>query len=77
MINMLIESFKSCDTVRDGLEILHLIESGFHTWLNIIFPWIYMKKIAVNINSAIDDWSSPAKKKESRVVMMAMCRMFD
>ncbi|XP_071625501.1 odorant receptor 22c-like isoform X1 [Temnothorax longispinosus] len=73
MINVLVEAFKSCDADRDGLEILRLAESTMHGWLNIIFPRIYMKKIAVNINSAIDDWASTLKK-ESRVVMMAYAR---
>lgn len=75
MINVLMEPFKSCDADRDGLEILRIIESSLHAWLNITFPRIYMRKIAVNINSAIDDWSSPAMKKESRVVMMAYARI--
>ncbi|XP_011878858.1 PREDICTED: uncharacterized protein LOC105568083 [Vollenhovia emeryi] len=74
MINVLIEPFKTCDAVRDGFEILRLTESSIHGWLNIIFPRIYMKKIAVNINAAINDWSSTAIKKESRVVMMAYAR---
>lgn len=74
MINVLIESFKSCDAVRDGLDILRLIESCMHAWSNIVFPRIYMKKIAINLNSAIDDWSSPFMKKESRIVMMGYAR---
>ncbi|KAL6262766.1 hypothetical protein P5V15_005556 [Pogonomyrmex californicus] len=74
MINVLIESFKHCDAVRDGLEILRLIESSMHAWLNIIFPRIYMRKIAVNVNSAIDDWSSSSMKEESRAIMMVYAR---
>ncbi|KYN39485.1 Putative odorant receptor 22c [Trachymyrmex septentrionalis] len=74
MINVLIESFKSCDAVRDGLDILRLIESCMHAWSNIVFPRIYMKKIAINVNSAIDDWSSPSMKKESRMMMMGYAR---
>ena len=74
MINVLIEPFKSCDAVRDGLDILRLIESCMHAWSNIVFPRIYMKKIAINVNSAIDDWSSPSMKKESRMMMMGYAR---
>ncbi|KAG5343729.1 OR2A protein, partial [Acromyrmex charruanus] len=74
MINVLIEPFKSCDAVRDGLDILRLIESCMHAWSNIVFPRIYMKKIAINLNSAIDDWSSSSMKKESRMVMMGYAR---
>lgn len=75
MINVLIEPFKRCDAVRDGLEILRLMESSMHAWFNLVFPRIYKRKIAVNINSAIDDWSSPSMKKESRAVMMAYARV--
>ncbi|XP_024887994.1 uncharacterized protein LOC112464934 [Temnothorax curvispinosus] len=74
VINVLIEPFKSCDADRDGFEILRIIENSTHGWLSIIFPRIYMKKIAVNLNSAIDDWLSPAIKKEWRVIMMAYAR---
>ncbi|XP_011065383.1 PREDICTED: uncharacterized protein LOC105152670 [Acromyrmex echinatior] len=74
MINVLVEPFKSCDAVRDGLDILRLIESCMHAWSNIVFLRIYMKKIAINLNSAIDDWSSSSMKKESRMVMMEYAR---
>lgn len=74
MLNVLIESFRSCGIARDGLEIFRLIESCVHAWLNLIFPRIYMKKLAVNVNSAIDDWSSPFMRKESRATMTAYAR---
>ncbi|KAF3054281.1 Odorant receptor 193 [Nylanderia fulva] len=73
LINTLIEAFISCDAPRDGLETLRLTESCIHAWLNIIFPRIYMKKLAVNINSAVDDWL-PSTKKELRVIMMGYAR---
>lgn len=74
MINVLVEAFKSCDADRDGLEILRMFESAIHAWLNITFPRIYMKKIAINVNSAIDDWSTLSIKKDSRVIMMRYAR---
>ncbi|CAL1673617.1 unnamed protein product [Lasius platythorax] len=74
MMNVLMESLKSCGVPRDGLEILRLTESCIHGWINIIFPRIYMRKLAININSAIDDWVSPFTKKELRVIMMAYAR---
>lgn len=72
MMNVLMEPLKSCGVPRDGLEILRLIESCIHGWINIIFPRIYMRKLAININSAIDDWMF--MKKELRVIMMAYAR---
>ncbi|XP_028050820.1 odorant receptor 94a [Monomorium pharaonis] len=46
-----------------------------HGWLNIVFPRIYIRKLAININYAIDDWSSPSMKKESHVVMTTYARV--
>lgn len=74
MMNVLIEPLKNCDVPRDGLEILRLIESCIHGWINIVFPRIYMRKLAININSAIDDWLISFTKKEYRVTMMAYAR---
>ncbi|XP_070524805.1 odorant receptor 13a-like [Cardiocondyla obscurior] len=70
VLNVLIESFKSCTVERDGLEILRLIESCMHAWLNIFFSRIYKKKIAININAAIEDWSSTTMEKESRMFFL-------
>ncbi|XP_025265626.1 odorant receptor 82a-like [Camponotus floridanus] len=74
MMNVLIEPLKNCDVPRDGLEILRLIESCIHGWINIVFSRIYMRKLAININSAIDDWLISFTKKEFRVIMMAYAR---
>ncbi|XP_070167582.1 uncharacterized protein [Polyergus mexicanus] len=74
MINVLIEPFKSCGVSRDGLEILRLIESCMHAWMNIVFPRIHMRKLAVNVNSAINDWLSSFTKEELRMIMMEYAR---
>lgn len=42
--------------------------------MSITFPRIYMKKIAMNLNSVIDDWSSLPAEEEPRVVMMTYAR---
>ncbi|RLU25409.1 ObirOr5-N2 [Ooceraea biroi] len=73
-INVLIESFKSCGDVKDALEVFLIIETLLHAWTNTIFMRIYMKKIVININSAINDWSCSSMRKESYLIMIAYAR---
>ncbi|XP_071625492.1 odorant receptor 13a-like [Temnothorax longispinosus] len=75
VIIMLMEPFKNCGDTRDVLDIFLVIETGFHSWINVVFARIYMKKIAVNVNSAIDDWSSSLTEKQSYLIMAGYARI--
>jgi len=75
VISLLIEPFKNCGDTKDALEIFLIIETGFHSWINVVFARIYMKKIAVNVTSAIDDWSSSSTEKQSYLIMTGYARM--
>lgn len=71
---MLIDSFKNCGDIKDRLELFLIIEAASHAWLNVILARIYMKKIATNVSSAIDDWSL-SMKKQSYAIMMGYARL--
>lgn len=71
---MLIDSFKNCGDIKDSLELFLIIEAASHAWLNVILARIYMKKIAINVSSAIDDWSL-SMKKQSYAIMMGYARL--
>lgn len=75
MLNLLIEPFKSCGDAKDTLEIFLIIETGIHAWTNIIFARVYMKKIADNVSSAIEDWSCSSAAKESCPIMTGYARI--
>lgn len=75
MLNLLIEPFKSCGDTKDALEICLIIDTGFHAWTNMIFGRMYMKKIASNVTSAIDDWSSSSTKRECYTIMTGYARV--
>ncbi|XP_071625478.1 odorant receptor 4-like isoform X2 [Temnothorax longispinosus] len=75
VFNMLMEPFKNCGDTKDALEVFLLIEAVFHSWINVVFARIYMKKIAINVNSAIDDWSSSSTEKQSYLIMTGYARM--
>ncbi|XP_025159402.1 uncharacterized protein LOC112589627 [Harpegnathos saltator] len=75
MLNLLIEPFKSCGDSKDALEVCLIIETGLHAWTNMIFGRVYMKKIASNVISAIDDWSSPSMTRESYLIMTGYARV--
>ncbi|XP_077259537.1 odorant receptor 4-like [Temnothorax americanus] len=75
VIIMLMEPFKNCGDTRDVLDIFLVIETGFHSWINVVFARIYMKKIVVNVNSAIDDWSFSLTEKQSYLIMAGYARI--
>jgi len=71
---MLIDYFKNCGDIKDSLELFLLIETSSHALINIILARIYKKRIAINVSSAIDDWSL-SMKKQSYVIMMGYARL--
>lgn len=75
MISFLVEPFQSCGDTKDALEVFLMIEISFHAWMNIVFGRIYMKKLAVNVSSAIDDWSSSSTEKQSYLIMTGYARI--
>lgn len=75
MINLLAEPLLNCNDNKDSLEVFLIIETGFHSWINVVFARIYMKRIAVNVNSAIDDWSSSSTEKQSYRIMTGYARI--
>ena len=75
MICLLIEFFINCGDIKDALEVFLVMEANLHSWINILFARIYMKKIAVNVTSAIDDWSSLSIKKQSYLIMTEYARI--
>jgi len=72
---MLIESFENCGDIKDSLEMFLITEAGLHALINVISSRFYMKKIAINVNSAIDDWSSSSVEKNTNVIMMRYARI--
>jgi len=72
--SVLIDSFKNCGNIKDSLELFLLIEASSHALINIILARIYKKRIAINVSSAIDDWSL-SMKKQSYVIMMEYARL--
>ncbi|XP_011702822.1 PREDICTED: uncharacterized protein LOC105458908 isoform X2 [Wasmannia auropunctata] len=75
VIGLLIEPLKNCGDTKDALEVFLIIETGFHSWINVVFARIHMKKIAVNVTSAIDDWSSSSPEKQSYRIMTGYARI--
>jgi len=75
VISLLIEPFKNCGDTKDPLEVFLIIETVFHAWINVVFARIYMKKIAVNVTSAIDDWLSSSTEKQSYLIMTGYARI--
>ncbi|KAM0730370.1 Odorant receptor 2a [Formica fusca] len=72
--SLLTDSFKNCGDIKDSLELFLIIETCFHAWINVILARIYMKRIAANVSSAIDDWSL-SMEKQSYVIMMGYARL--
>jgi len=75
VINLLVEPFQTCGDTKDALEVFLIIETGFHSWINVVFARIYMKKIAINVSSAIDDWASSSTEKQSYLIMTGYARI--
>ncbi|XP_011878861.1 PREDICTED: odorant receptor 98a-like [Vollenhovia emeryi] len=75
VISLLIEPFKNCGDTKDALDVFLIIETSFHAWINIVFARIYMKKIVINVSSAIDDWSSSSTEKQSYLIMTGYARI--
>ena len=75
MICTLIESFQNCGDTKDVLEAFINIEFYVHSWINVVLARIYMKKIAVNVTSAIDDWSFSSREKQSYLIMTGYARI--
>ncbi|KYN19770.1 Putative odorant receptor 22c [Trachymyrmex cornetzi] len=75
MICLLIELFINCGDTKDALEVFLVMEAHLHSWINIVFARIYMKKIAVNVTSAIDDWSTSSIEKQSYLIMTGYARI--
>ncbi|XP_067210054.1 odorant receptor 13a-like [Linepithema humile] len=75
IIIVLIESYQNCGNAKDSLEMFLFLEAGLHALINVIFSRFYMKKFAINVNSAIDDWSSSLIKKNTNVIMARYARI--
>lgn len=75
MINLLIEPSINCGDNKDILEVFLIIETGLHSWLNVLFARIYMKRIVINVNSAIEDWSTSSTEKQSYLIMTGYARI--
>lgn len=52
-----------------------MIETYTHSWLNIVFARIYMKKLISNVSSAMDDWSFSSKDTKSYTIMTGYARI--
>ncbi|CAL1673613.1 unnamed protein product [Lasius platythorax] len=72
--SLLIDFFKNCGDIQDNLEFSLIVETCFHSWINVVLARIYMKRIAVNVSSAIDDWSL-SNEKQSYPIMMKYARL--
>ncbi|XP_067210044.1 odorant receptor 4-like [Linepithema humile] len=75
IITVLIESYENCGDAKDSLEIFLIVEASLHALINITFSRFYMKKIAINVNSAIDDWFFTLTKKNTNVIMARYARI--
>ncbi|XP_067210046.1 odorant receptor 13a-like [Linepithema humile] len=75
IIVMLIESYQNCGNAKDSLEMFLFMEASFHALINVISSRFYMKKIAKNVNSAVDDWSFSLIKKNTNVIMARYARI--
>ncbi|XP_072760028.1 odorant receptor 85c-like [Anoplolepis gracilipes] len=74
VMGLLIDYFKNCGDIKDNLEFFLMIDSCFHAWINVISARVYMKRIAVNVSSAMDDWSL-STEKQSYVIMMRYAKL--
>ncbi|XP_072760019.1 odorant receptor 4-like [Anoplolepis gracilipes] len=71
---LLVDFFKNCGDIKDSLEFLLIVDACFHGWTNIILARVYMKRITINVNCAIDDWSSSTEER-SYVTMIKYARL--
>jgi len=69
------EFFENCGNIKDSMEMFLFMEDCLHALINVISSRIHMKKIAANVNSAIDDWSSSLIDKKTRAIMMRYARI--
>ncbi|XP_067210051.1 odorant receptor 4-like [Linepithema humile] len=75
IIIMLVDSYQNCGNAKDSLDTFLITESALHGLINVISSRFYMKKIAINVNSAIDDWSSSLIKKNTNLIMARYARI--
>ncbi|KAK2588075.1 hypothetical protein KPH14_004140 [Odynerus spinipes] len=76
-LNLLTEICMGCGDVSNTLESFLILNASIHAICNCLFPKIHRKKLAENVNAAIEDWScssGPTKDEESRAIMRRYAR---